>query len=198
MMRIEMRILFIGVPSQQITAILTRLGRKGFGSYSVDGMKRGRELVENCKFELVISLERVGDDYGYSLGSLVAVHEGSLFVGIESSGTCLWLPVIDHGAKVLGTGAVDYSELESELQDVLTHRSPWARPILRWVPPAPPRISSEAAPPVAIAIEGPEERFKKSKTAQRVPFPLFAIRPLPLAPRGSLFPAAKRPSSNQS
>jgi hypothetical protein len=197
-MRIEMRILFIGVPCPQMAEILTRLGQKGFGSYSIDCMKRGRALIENGKFELVISLERVDDEYGYGLSPLVAAYEGSLFVGIKSSGTHLWLPVVDHGAKVLGTTAVDYFALESELQDVLTHRSPRARPILRWVPPVPPRISSEAPPPVAIAIETAEERLARCKTARPGPFPLFAVRPLPLVRCGSSFPPAKRPSSNRS
>jgi len=160
-------------------------------------MEQARKLIPDCKFELVISLERVDDGSAYDLMPLVGDYRGSLVVGVKSSSGYLWLTVLDHGQKVLGTSAMDYSQLETELEEVLTHRSPWATQKSRWIPAAPPRISQEDPEPVAISIGPPEGRFRRSSTTGRVTFPLLAIRPLPLVTVGGAFPAAKSNSTNQ-
>lgn len=188
---IAMRTLFVGRPCHRVTVILTRLGRRGFGSYAIERMEQARELIPECKFELVISLERVDDGSAYDLMPLVGNYRGSLVAGVKSSSGYLWLTVLDHGRKVLGTSAMDYSQLETELEEVLTHRSPWATQKSCWVPAAPPRISREEPEPVAISIGPPEGRLRRSSVTGRVKFPLLAIRPLPLVTLGTAFPAAK-------
>jgi hypothetical protein len=160
-------------------------------------MEQAKELIADCKFELVISLERADDGSAYDLAPLVGNYAGSLVVGVKSSSGYLWLTVVDHGQKVLGASAMDYSQLEGELEDVLTHRSPCARQKSHWVPAAPPRIFPEDPERVAIGIGPPEGRFRRSSTTGRVKFPLLAIRPLPLVTLGSAFPAAESNPPNQ-
>src|SRR5262249_28750689 len=137
---ITMRTIFIGCPPPQMTAILTRMGRVGFGSYAVDSLKEGQDLVETGGFELLLAVENLQDGNGYELVSPVTKHRGALVLGVEVFVGYLWLPVVDHGERVLGASAMDYRLLELELVDVLTHRSERAKAASRWVPPAAPKV----------------------------------------------------------
>jgi hypothetical protein len=184
MLTIAMRTLFVGSPSPQITAILTRLGQKGFGSYAADAAPQGHELLEAGKFELVIALEKIEGGEGYEFAGPVKRKGGSLFVGIETSNDRLWVPVIDHGETVLGGRAVDYSMLEGELEDVLTHRSPCAKPVSRWIPAVAPRVSETTSRVGTIAAKRGEERTGRPGIAE-VParIPGIAVRSLLRVPR---------------
>ena len=82
--------------------ILTRLGQKGFGSYAIERMEQARELIPDCKFELVISLEKVDGGSAYDLMSLVRDYGGSLVVGVQSFSGYLWLTVLITGKKCWG------------------------------------------------------------------------------------------------
>ncbi len=92
--------------NSEFLSILARLGQRGFASYSVDYLVRGRELVAHREFEFVISLENPADGKGYHLIKPVIARMGSLFVGLEVPHGRLWLPVVDHGEKVFGNAAV--------------------------------------------------------------------------------------------
>jgi hypothetical protein len=177
MFTIAMRTVFVGCPTQQITAILTRLGRVGFGSYAVDSLREGRDLIEGGGFDLVLSVENVEDGNGYDLASPVMKACGSLFVGVETCVGYLWLPVIDHGEKVLGSGAMDYGLLELELVDVLTHRSARAKVLSRWVPPAPPKML-EGAPRAMSASLAVAKEARKRRQITTMAVPVGSLRSL--------------------
>jgi hypothetical protein len=178
MFTIVMRTVFVGCPPLQMTGILTRLGRVGFGSYAVDSLKEGLNLVESGGFELVVSLERLEDGNGYDLAAPVMKGGGSLFIGVEiAGGGCLWLPVVDHGERVLGDSAMDYGLLELELADVLTHRSERAKVSSRWVPPAPPKVLElKPALPTISQVVAREER--RQQTIPEIPVPKMVVRNL--------------------
>lgn len=177
MFTIAMWTVFVGYPSPQITAILTHLGNIGFGSYAVDCVKEGRDLIETGGFELVLALEKLDDGIGYDLVSPVMKQGGSLFIGLETSGECLWLHVVDHGDKALGTSAMNHQLLEMELVDVLTHRSGRAKMASRWVPPAPPRIR-EVSPSVLSASQIVAREECKKQQITTMPVPITALRSL--------------------
>lgn len=184
MLMIAMRALFVGRPSPQMTAILTRLGQKGFGSYAAEAAAQGHELLEAGKFELVMALEKIEGGEGYEFAEPVKRKGGSLFVGIETSNDRLWVPVIDHGETVLGGRAVDYSMLEGELEDVLTHRSPCAKPVSRWIPAVAPRVSEATSRLGALAGKrGEEQTGRAGNTELPAGIPGIAARSLLRAPR---------------
>jgi hypothetical protein len=157
-------------------------------------MGRAKELITGYKFELLISLERVEDGSAYDLMPLVADYAGSLVVGLQCSSGYLWLTVVDHGQKVLGASAMDYSQLEAELEDLLSHRSRCGTLNSGWVPAAPSEVSREETEPPAITIGPPEELLRRSIATG---VPLLAIRPLPLVKLDAAFPAAERLLPNQ-
>lgn len=180
--------------SPRVTTILTRLGQKGFGTYSTDTIQRGREIIKACNFELLISAEELPDGRGYDLIDPVIARGISLFIGIETSNDALWIPVVDHGENVLGNAAIDFDVLERELEDVLTHRSPCARPRSRWVPPIPPPIPEGQRHMTAISIDTLCEQKRTCETEPVFPqAPVFALKSLRLlAPRAGR--AVKQPT----
>jgi hypothetical protein len=120
MATIAVRMLFVGGSSPRTSAILTRLGQKGWGSYGVDALKEAQTLMTTFKFDLVLALENLADGRGYDLAEQVTQGSNSLLVGIALSDTYLWLPVIYHGKKVMGERAINSEMVERELEDILT------------------------------------------------------------------------------
>jgi len=176
MLTVAMRTVFVGTPTPQITTILTRLGQKGFGSYAIESLRQCRFLIEDCLFELVISLEQLDDGQGYELIEAVKRSGGSLFVGVETSRDCLWLPVVDHGHKVHGASALDYGMLEGALEDVLTHRSMWGRPVTRSIPEVAPQVErNERSTRGEVSGRRIEPRWEESWSTH---VSLFLVRPL--------------------
>lgn len=116
---ISVRILFTGKSSTQTTAILTRLGKRGWGSYGVDSVSEGKTLMETFKFDVVLALENLSDGRGYDLAEAVKERGNSLLVGVELSDTHLWLPVVYHGKNVLGECAINSEMIERELAGLL-------------------------------------------------------------------------------
>jgi len=116
---ISVRILFTGKSSTQTTAILTRFGKRGWGSYGVDTVSESKTLMETFKFDVVLALEKLNDGCGYDMAEAVKERGTSLLVGIELSDTHLWLPVVYHGKNVLGECAINSEMIERELAGLL-------------------------------------------------------------------------------
>jgi hypothetical protein len=119
MTTIAVRILFTGKSSTQTTAILTRLGKQGWGSYGVDAVSESKTLMETFKFDIVLALENLSDGRGYDLAETVKERGNSLLVGIELSDTHLWVPVVYHGKNVMGECAINSEMIERELAGLL-------------------------------------------------------------------------------
>lgn len=119
---VTMRTVFVGNPTAQMAAILTRLEYKGFWITTLDSLEQARDLVKTRKVELAIALERLSDGEGYELTGVSEQSGGSLIVGVATSRGYLWLPVVDHGRRVHGARALDYGMLEQELEEALKRR----------------------------------------------------------------------------
>jgi hypothetical protein len=119
MATIAVRILFTGKSSTQTTAILTRLGKRGWGSYGVDTLSESKTLMDTFKFDVALVLENLSDGRGYDLAEAVRERGNSLLVGIELSDTHLWLPVVYHGKNVSGECAINSEMIERELAGLL-------------------------------------------------------------------------------
>jgi len=140
---IAFRILMIGNSSPSTHITLGRLSDCGWGSYTVDKMRDGEQLLKTFQVDIVLASETLPDGRGYDLADCVARQLGTLMVGVALSENALWLPVIDRGQRVLGSRAIGARMLEAELIKELTSRalargSPWN--------PAPEPAPKHAAP----------------------------------------------------
>jgi DNA-binding response OmpR family regulator len=117
-----MRILVVGPPLPSTATALRHLATRGWGSRCVPTIQEAAELLATFHFELVLSRETLPDGRGYDIAERIARQAGTLLVGISLSEGCLWLPVIDHGAKVLGTRAIHSARLELEVEALLETR----------------------------------------------------------------------------
>ena len=136
---IGMRILAVGKLSRGTQAILSRLANNGWGARTVDTAREAEVLVNTFRFDLILAAESLPDGLAYALTATVARREGTLLVAIALSESCLWLPVVDLGAKVLGTRALNPEQLEQEAEKILRARD---QELLRVLPPStqpPPR-----------------------------------------------------------
>ncbi len=116
---IAMRTLFVGKAGAQDVAMLTRMGRRGWGAYSADNLKEARSLVAGGGFDLVLALQHLPDGSGYELEAPVEKQKRSLFVEIELFSQRLWIPVVEHGENVFGDRAVGAGAAEAEWEQLL-------------------------------------------------------------------------------
>lgn len=117
------RILIVGQPSPHTSAVLARLAQKGYESIDVANVSDAAEVLGTFHFDVVLAPEILPDGSGYQLAPEVAAQWGSLVVAVQLSETCLWLPVIVAGSKVLGERALNMSTLEWDLERILTIRN---------------------------------------------------------------------------
>jgi len=138
------RILTIGKTTFSTGATLARLGECGWGSYAVESVRAAQDLLKTFQIDVVLATESLPDGRGYDLAECVARQRGTLLVGVALSENSLWLPVVDHGERVLGSRAIGARILESELVKMLTirGRERGAEPVM---PPKP--QPKRAAPP---------------------------------------------------
>jgi hypothetical protein len=114
-----MRILYAGAPAPMVDGVLDRLAARGFGAYRVEKLCEARDMLEAFRLDVVLAAELLGDGRGYALADVMRQHSGTLIVGVALSESCLWLPVIERGVKVLGKRALSHAMLESELGRLL-------------------------------------------------------------------------------
>jgi hypothetical protein len=102
--------------------MLARLTNRGFGSRTVETLREARDLLGTFRWDVVLAAESLVDGRGYDLTEIVARRSGTLLVGVPLSESCLWLPVVERGALVLGRRALNGRALEVELDLVLDIR----------------------------------------------------------------------------
>ena len=117
-----MRILVIGDPARPTSTILRRLASRGWGAEYVETLREAQNSLLTFQFDVVLSAESLADGRGYEVSDLVMRRAGTLIVGVALSASCLWLPVIEQGARVLGSRALNAHMLESELEAILVAR----------------------------------------------------------------------------
>jgi hypothetical protein len=116
-----MRTLFVGKPLPRDVAMLTRMGRRGWGSYSADNLAEARSLIKRGGVDLVLALQNLPDGSAYDLISAVSQSRGSLFVELELSRESVWIPAVDHGERVFGDRGIHPDNLETECEKTLVH-----------------------------------------------------------------------------
>jgi hypothetical protein len=113
------RILVVGLNNATTQGMLERWRRSGWGSHAVDSVQEAETVLKTIRFKVILAAEKVGDDSGYELAPVVERQSGNLFISVALSETCLWLPVIEQGARSLGKRAVNPWVLETEVETVL-------------------------------------------------------------------------------
>ena len=119
-----MRVLVVGAPSRGTQAILSRLAIRGWGSRTVETLREAEVLVNTFRFDIVLATESLPDGRAYAMTQMIARREGTLLVAIALSESCLWLPVVEQGRRVLGTRALRPEQLEREAETILRASDP--------------------------------------------------------------------------
>ena len=119
-----MRILVVGTPSRGTQAILSRLASSGWGARTVDTLREAEVLVSTFRFDMVLATESLPDGRAYAMTQMIARRSGTLIVAIALSESCLWLPVVEQGRRVLGTRALHPEQLEREAEKILRASEP--------------------------------------------------------------------------
>ncbi|HXQ26832.1 MAG TPA: hypothetical protein VN822_10525 [Candidatus Acidoferrales bacterium] len=114
-----MRILVIGTLASPTSAILRRIAARGWGSQNAETLREAQNLLLTFQFDVVLAAESLSDGRGYEAADLVMRRASTLIVGVALSESCLWLPVIEQGARVLGNRALNAHMLESEMEMLL-------------------------------------------------------------------------------
>ena len=133
------RILIVGLESPHLHALLDRLAREGWASYSVESHREARTVFDTLRFDIVLASEYLADGSGYDLSPEVSRRFATLFVELAVSEGQLWVPVVRHGTRTLGDPALDAPTFESELRTQLSNRT------------RPRRIAVAAAAPAAAS-----------------------------------------------
>jgi CheY-like chemotaxis protein len=118
------RILVVGSCSTGFSAALLCLAAHGWTPSVVRGLEEAVDALEKSRFDVVLSAELLPDGSGYDLAQAVARQASTLWVGVPLSESCLWLPVVEHGRKVLGRRAFNARVIEAELEALLDTRGP--------------------------------------------------------------------------
>jgi hypothetical protein len=124
MAALRMRILVVGAPSRGTQSTLSRLAICGWGSRTVATLREAEVLVNTFRFDMVLATESLPDGRAYAMTQMVARQSGTLIVGIALSESCLWLPVVELGRRVLGARALNPEQLEREAEKVLRASEP--------------------------------------------------------------------------
>lgn len=119
MCALVVRILVAGPIHSATRAVLNRLVKHGWGFHAVETLREANTVLGTFQYDLVLASEFLPDGRGYDLMSNLLRRGASLLVGIELSESCLWLPVLDHGKKTLGSRALNARLLESEMESIL-------------------------------------------------------------------------------
>lgn len=117
------RILTVGKSTFSTGVTLARLAECGWASYAVESVRDAHNLLRAFQIDVVLAAESLPDGRGYDLADCVARQAGTLLVGVALSENSLWLPVIDHGQRVLGSRAIGARVLETELVKILSIRA---------------------------------------------------------------------------
>lgn len=114
------RVLAVGKLALGTNAMLARLATRGWMSRTVETLQEAQDLLETFRFEIALAAETLPDGRGYELSRIVARHSGTLMVSVALSESCLWLPVVERGAKVLGQRALNANMIEMEIERALS------------------------------------------------------------------------------
>ncbi len=113
------RILVVGTSAASTESTLQGLARSGWESHSVQTVREADTVLRTIRFQLTLANEKLPDGTGYELASLVAQQAGNLFISVPLSETCLWLPVVENGARSLGERALNPLMLKTEAENIL-------------------------------------------------------------------------------
>lgn len=109
------RILTVGLSGGIECAVLAGLERKGWECSGVRTLQGAENALETDEYGIVLAAECLADGEGYDLASSLMRRDGSLFVAVTLSESCLWVPVVEAGTKTLGMCALHPQMLDMVL-----------------------------------------------------------------------------------
>jgi hypothetical protein len=113
------RILVVGSHSPAIISALGLFWPLGWVSQSIGKLAEARHALKTSHVCAILSAEFLPDGTGYDLTDVAVEQSGTLLVGVKLSENRLWLPVVEHGRRVLGTRAIAESALRSEIEALI-------------------------------------------------------------------------------
>jgi hypothetical protein len=122
MSAIAIRILMVGEHSPSTKALVTRLATRRWGARYVATRREAEEVLGTFQFDVVLAVEDLRDGRGYDLANMLDHRLETLMVSVALSETCLWLPVIERGERVLGQRALNATMAEVGLEMLLSAR----------------------------------------------------------------------------
>lgn len=122
MAAIAIRILMVGEHSPNTKAIIARLAARRWGARYVATQREAQEVLGTFQFDVVLAAEDLPDGRGYDLANMLEHRLETLMVSVALSETCLWLPVIERGERVLGQRALNATMAEVGLEMLLSAR----------------------------------------------------------------------------
>ncbi len=114
--------MLIGKPSSGTQNMLSRLADRGWASQAVETLREAATLMKTFSFDMILANESLPDGRAYAITAMVVRRGGTLLVSIALSESCLWLPVVAFGNRVLGSRALNPEALEFEAQKILNAR----------------------------------------------------------------------------
>ena len=117
---VKKSILLIGKPSTATQIVLSRLADCGWNSQAVASLREAEILMKTSSFDLILADESLPDGRAYAITGMVVRRAATLLVSIALSESCLWLPVVAFGNRVLGSRALNPETLELEAQKILS------------------------------------------------------------------------------
>jgi hypothetical protein len=150
------QILTVGPATVDTLATLRRLVCSGWSSHSVSTVREAETVLKTIRFNVVLSAEKLADGMGYDLAPILTRQQGTLYIGVALSETCLWLPVVERGLQSVGDRAMNSAILETEVARLLRRMQygiAAAEGAIREEPKA--KLLIEAAGVRALAEESP-------------------------------------------
>ncbi|MGH9746934.1 MAG: hypothetical protein ACRD59_12600 [Candidatus Acidiferrales bacterium] len=123
------RVLVVGLAGSRLGPLIDRLGRDGWGSYSVDSIAEARTVLRTLQFDVILATEHLIDGTGYELSQEIARRSASLFVEVSLSKGHVWLPVVERGTRTMGESAFELAELDWELKRIFSDSATLYSPV---------------------------------------------------------------------
>ncbi|HTV60419.1 MAG TPA: hypothetical protein VMJ93_16220 [Verrucomicrobiae bacterium] len=158
------RLLVVGVPSPPTQSILNQLQKAGTPAVVSRTVQEALLALGNSEYAVVLASELLPDGRAYELMPAIERTGGSLLVSVALSESQLWLPVVEHGRRVLGSRALNSRMLEYEVDRLMA-------PIL------PPALRMQAARPGAAGSSDARRKIL-ARRAAAIPLRLETRRSL--------------------
>jgi hypothetical protein len=146
----QTNILVVGADRRVTETLGVLLAPRGWRCMSCDTIHEAERALADGRFDVTLALESLRDGRGYELSRSIVRQLRSLFVGVPLSESCLWLPVVQNGEKVLGRRAVGPTEIGLEIEHLVGEHATQSDPVAVSCGPLSSRKQRRVAPGLAL------------------------------------------------